>query len=137
LLNAVEAVRRGEATPADVRDAVHQLTWQRHREDVGGFCAQLRRFVTMHHTNEDQATFPAVAALPGYGPVVERLMDEHHVVHERLVAIDEVLVRMQTDGAAFEALAGAVTALSDVLLSHFRYEEDEMGEAMGLAGLMV
>ena len=64
-------------------------------------------------------------------------MDEHHVVHERLVRIDEVLVRMQTDEAAFDDLAAAVGALSEVLLSHFLYEEEEMGEALGLAGLLV
>lgn len=137
LLHAVEAVRRGEATTGDVRDAVHRLSWRQHRQDLGSFCGQLCRFVTMHHTIEDQAMFPAVAALPGYGPVVERLMDEHHVVHERLVDIDDVLVRMHTEDAAFEDLAAAIGGLSAVLLSHFRYEEDEMGEAMGLAGLMV
>ena len=137
VLSAVEAVRQGEATAGDVRDAVHQLTWRHHREDIGSFCGQLCRFVTMHHTIEDRAMFPAVAALPGYGPVVERLMDEHHVVHERLVRIDEVLVRMQGDEAAFDDLATAVAALSEVLLSHFLYEEEEMGEAMGLAGLRV
>ena len=137
VLEAVEAVRQGAATPADVRDAVHQLTWRQHREDIGSFCGQLCRFVTMHHTIEDQAMFPTVAALPGYGPVVERLMDEHHVVHERLVRVDEVLVRMQGDEAAFEDLAASVAALSEVLLSHFLYEEEEMGEALGLAGLLV
>ena len=137
VLGAVEAVRQGAATPGDVRDAVHQLSWRQHREDIGSFCGQLCRFVTMHHTLEDQALFPTVAALPGFAPVVERLMDEHHVVHERLVRIDEVLVRMQTDEAAFDDLATAVGALSEVLLSHFLYEEEEMGEAMGLAGLLV
>ena len=137
LLHAVEAVRRGEASAGDVRDAVHRLSWRRQQQDIAGFCGQLCRFVTMHHGVEDQAMFPAVAALPGYRPVVERLMDEHLVVHERLVGIDSVLVRMHTDESAFDDLATAVAALSEVLLSHFRYEEDEMGEAKGLAGLMV
>jgi hypothetical protein len=137
VVDAVADVRRGEASLGEVRAAVHQLAHRATYEQLGSFCGQLCQLVTMHHGIEDRAMFPAVAVLPDYVPVVERLMDEHLVVHERLVGIDSVLVRMHTDESAFDDLATAVAALSEVLLSHFRYEEDEMGEAMGLAGLMV
>ena len=134
LLDRLEEVRRGEASVADLRAAVHHLTGRQSLETLGGFCAQFCSFVTMHHTIEDQAMFPAVAGLPDYAPVAQRLAQEHVVIHAHLVRVDEVLLRLDGYPDAFAELQVAVAALAEDLLSHFTYEETELAEPLGLLG---
>jgi hypothetical protein len=134
LRDRLEEVRRGEATVADLRAAVHHLTGRQSLETLGGFCAQFCGFVTLHHTIEDQAMFPAVAGLPDYAPVARRLAEEHLVIHAHLVRIDEVLLRLDGDLDAFAELDEAVAGLAEDLLSHFTYEETELAEPLGLLG---
>ena len=94
LLDRVDEVRRGEATVADLRAAVNHLSGRHSEETLSGFCARFCSFVTLHHTLEDQSMLPAVAALPDYAPVAERLAEEHVVIHAHLVRIDAVLRRL-------------------------------------------
>ncbi|MET1058732.1 MAG: hemerythrin domain-containing protein [Nocardioides sp.] len=136
LRHRVEEVRRGEATVADLRAAVHHLTGRRSLETLGGFCAQFCSFVTMHHMLEDQVMFPAVAGLPDYASVAQRLSEEHVVIHEHLLRIDAVLLRLDGSAEAFAELDEAVAALAGDLLSHFTYEETELAEPLGLLGLL-
>ena len=135
LLTRLEEVRRGEASVADLRAAVHHLTGRQSLETLGGFCAQFCSFVTLHHTVEDQAMFPAVAGLPDYAPVAQRLAEEHVVIHAHLVRVDAALLRLDRDPAAFTDLDEAVGALAEDLLSHFTYEETELAEPLGLLGV--
>ena len=135
LLARVEDVRRGDATVADLRAAVNHLTGGSAKETLGGFCARFCSFVNLHHTLEDQAMFPAVAGMPDYAPVAERLAEEHLVIHAHLVRIDEVLLRLGGDPDAFAELDEAVAALAEDLLSHFTYEETELAEPLGLLGM--
>ena len=135
LLDRVEEVRRGDATVAALRAAVNHLTGRRTQETLGGFCAQFCSFVTLHHTLEDQSMFPAVAGLPDYAPVAERLAEEHVVIHAHLLRIDAVLRRLEGEPHAFDELDTAVAALDEDLLSHFTYEETELAEPLGLLGM--
>jgi len=134
---AVAGVRRGEVPVDDVRDAVHRLAPQVTEQQLAGFCGQLCHFVTMHHTIEDQAMFPAVAAHPDYAPVAERLVDEHLVIHDHLLRMDRAAVVVAADPTRMPELAVAFTELRRVLESHFTYEEGEMTEALGVLGLRI
>ena len=62
-------------------------------------------------------------------------MEERVVIHDHLVAVDDVVVRMASDGDLLAELDEVVTALDAVLASHFAYEEQEMSEPLGLLGL--
>ncbi len=135
LLDRVDEVRRGEATVADLRAAVNHLTGRHTEETLSGFCARFCSFVTLHHTLEDQSMFPAVAELPDYAPVAERLAEEHVVIHEHLTRIDAVLRRLDGRHDAFDELDTAVAELAEDLLSHFTYEETELAEPLGLLGM--
>lgn len=137
VLDEVRAVRRGEGSLGEVRAAVHAMALRPTYEQLGSFCGQLCQFVTMHHSIEDRAMLPAVAVMPDYAPVVERLMEEHLVIHDHLVALDDVVVRMAGDTDLLADLDAAVTALDAVLTSHFAYEEQEMAEPLGLLGLPI
>ena len=80
--------------------------------------------------------FPAVAGLADYAPVAQRLAEEHVVIHEHLVRIDAVLLRLDGDPDTFADLDRAVAALAEDLLSHFTYEETELAEPLGLLGTL-
>ena len=137
LVDAVAEVRRGAGDPADVRAAVHELAPALTEQQVAGYCAQVCRFVTMHHTVEDQMMYPPIAALPGYAPVIERLMEEHLVVHDHLEVVDDLALAVMADPSRIGDLADAVDALRRDLESHFLYEEEQMAEPMGVLGMGV
>lgn len=137
LVDAVADVRLGAGDPAEVRAAAHDLAPRLTEQQVAGFCGQVCRLVTMHHTLENQAMYPPIAALAGYAPVVERLMEEHLVVHAHLERVDDLALAVMADPSRIGDLAAAVDALRADLESHFLYEEEEMAEPMGLLGMGV
>jgi len=105
----------------------------------GNLCGQYCQFVHGHHALEDQYVFPQLAAVSdGYRRVTERLVAEHHVVHElleRQIATLNALAAAPTP-ENFAAAREVFEALKEVLLSHLGYEEDQIGDALGFYGVM-
>ena len=118
-----------------VRAGVHGLAPSLTAQQVAGLCGQVCRFLTMHHTIEDQNMFPAVATMEAYAPVAARLAEEHLVVHDHLERVDDLAVAVRTDPGRIGELVTAVADLRTDLESHFAYEESEMSEPLGLLGL--
>lgn len=137
LTRAVAAFRDGDGGVAEVRESLHRLGPELSAQQVSGLCRQVCRFLTMHHSIEDQSMFPAVATLAAYAPVAGRLAEEHLVIHEHLERVDDLAVAMVSDPTLAEALVAAVAELRSDLESHFAYEETEMTEPLGLLGLGV
>jgi len=132
LVASVAAVRHGEGKAADVQRDIAGVGIGLNQQMVGGLCAQVCRYVTMHHTLEDQALFPQVGALDTYAPVAKKLAEEHVVIHEHLVHMQGVLARLGSTPEVFDELDVSVTQLQLMLESHFTYEEVELSEPMGL-----
>jgi hypothetical protein len=83
-----------------------------------GFCGAL----TSHHTAEDTRLFPHVlAAQPGLGPVVDRLMEDHRLLGALIEDLDRV-ARTASAGEVLRHLDG-ITAIME---SHFGYEERQL-----------
>jgi hemerythrin-like domain-containing protein len=81
----------------------------------------------MHHGIEDEAMFPGlVRREPSLEPVVERLMADHELVAEVLVALDQSLVTLVDGGRDVEAVRDRAIELSDLLLPHLAYEEEQL-----------
>ncbi len=137
LTRAVGSVQDGAGDLDDVRAGVHGLAPSLTAQQVAGLCGQVCRFLTMHHTLEDQSMFPAVATLEAYAPVAARLAEEHLVIHEHLERVDDLAVAVHSDPSRVAELAAAVGDLRRDLESHFAYEETEMAEPLGLLGLGV
>ena len=116
---------------------MHGLAPSLTTQQVAGLCGQVCRFLTMHHTIEDQNMFPAVATMQAYAPVAARLAEEHVVVHAHLERVDDLAVAVRTDPERIGELVAAVADLRADLESHFDYEETEMAEPLGLLGLGV
>ncbi len=137
LTRAVENARDGSGDVDVVRAGIHGLAPALTAQQVSGLCGQVCRFLTMHHTIEDQNMFPAVATLAAYAPVTVRLAEEHLVVHDHLERVDDLAVAVVSDPGRMAELVEAVADLRTDLESHFAYEEAEMSEPLGLLGLGV
>jgi hypothetical protein len=137
LTAAVADLRDGTGDVGEVRESLHRLMPALTAQQVSGLCQQVCRFLTMHHTIEDQSMFPAVATLDAYAPVAARLAEEHLDIHAHLERVDDLALAVRRDPTRLDDLAGAVVDLRRDLESHFTYEEIEMTEPLGLLGLGV
>jgi deazaflavin-dependent oxidoreductase (nitroreductase family) len=88
-----------------------------------GFCSALTR----HHTGEDTAIFPMLAAqFPALAPALTKLGDEHVVV-ARLQEEIQRLVDEETDPARLRTEFDRLASLLD---THFAYEEATIVQAL-------
>ena len=135
---AAEAAAAGHASAAEVREAVHAAGLTETYQRLGSWCGQLCQVLTQHHTIEDLVFSPQLkGADPALVPTVDRLMHEHTVVHEVLERIDASVVEFSRDRALVGRLLAEVRHLEALLLSHFAYEEEAVGLALGVHGVGV
>lgn len=136
--HVIDQVVDGAAGLGEAREAVRQLGLRTAVERAGSFCGQLCRAVETHHRIEDAYLYPALRiADDGLGPVLDRLDDEHVVVHELLVRLDATLVAVAAEPERVRVLREEFTHLRRLLESHFVYEEDQIGGALGVHRITV
>jgi hemerythrin-like domain-containing protein len=95
----------------------------------GAYCQSYCGFVNGHHSLEDASVFPHLRrAEPDAAPVLDRLKQEHLVIHGLLDEVDRALVGLvqDTGSAALDDVEKALQLLGDRLLSHLAYEEREL-----------
>ncbi|HVQ96856.1 MAG TPA: hemerythrin domain-containing protein [Mycobacteriales bacterium] len=132
IVRAVEAAAAGELDPGTARTLVNDSTINQNYQLTGAFCAQYCQIVTMHHRIESQRLFPEMADLePSLEPVLTRLHEEHEVVHDILVTLDGLLVRMVNESSGATEVAEEARRLRTALLSHLGYEEEELLDPLG------
>lgn len=141
--DVLEQVRRGHLTVGAARSAINTMTMRQNNWTLGAYCESYCRVVTTHHTLEDRSVFPHLRrSEPGLGPVLDRLEEEHHVIHDVLEQFDEALVMLVgSDGTgrageeALEGVQSSLDLLTDTLLSHLAYEERELIGPLSRHGL--
>jgi hemerythrin-like domain-containing protein len=67
-------------------------------------------------------------------PVIQRLRDEHLVIHDAIQLVDAALVREINNPADRDGIQAAIDFLTDALLSHLSYEEREIVEPLARLG---
>jgi iron-sulfur cluster repair protein YtfE (RIC family) len=135
LHGVLDQVRVGAVSSADARGALNEMTMRQHNWALGAYCAQYCTLLTGHHSLEDQAVFPHLRSSQAtLAPVIDRLEEEHLVIHEIVLALDRALVDHLNAGTTFEPLQAALDRLSDALLSHLSYEEQQLVEPLGRFG---
>ena len=118
------------------RSEINEMTMRQNNWTLGAFCENYCRFVTLHHSLEDASLFPQLhRADPRLGPVLDRLSQEHRVIHEVLDRVDAALVATVSDAKGIVELGDAVDLLTDTLLSHLSYEERELVEPLARLGI--
>jgi len=123
----VEQVVAGARDIGSARSAINAMSLRQNDWTLGGYCQAYCRIVTQHHTLEDEGIFPHLRRRdPALAPVVDRLVEEHHVIHDVLEGVDRALVALVASPGEHTQLREAVDLMSDALLSHFSYEEREL-----------
>lgn len=126
--DVVDQVARGMLSVGAARSAVNAMTMRQNQWTLGAYCESYCRVVTGHHTLEDTSIFPYLRRTdPDARPVIDRLEEEHEVIHDVLDDVDRALVALVSDApGALERLREVVDVLTDTLLSHLSYEEREL-----------
>ena len=125
----LDEVRRGVLTAGAARSEVHAMSLRQNNWTLGAYCQSYCGFVNGHHSLEDASVFPHLRrADPDVAPVLDRLQEEHGVIHGLLDRVDAALVSLvrDADPAALDAVEESLRTLGDRLLSHLAYEEREL-----------
>ena len=92
-------------------------------------CLQHCRFVHSHHSHESMLLFPALRqANPALSPVVDKLEADHAHVSDLLDEVEAAAAQLGEAGepATRARLVTALRTLSDDLLAHLQYEEEQI-----------
>jgi len=135
LRDLIDQVRSGAASAGQARSAINEMTMRQNDWTLGAYCASYCRIVTGHHSLEDEAIFPYLrASEPGLTPVVDRLADEHKIIHQVLGDVDRALVDLLRNPGDFTGVQQAADVLTDTMLSHLAYEESQLIEPLARHG---
>lgn len=133
----VEQVAAGALGVGAARSHINTMTMRQNNWTLGTYCESYCRLVTTHHSIEDASLFPRLRrADDRLKPVVDRLQEEHLVIHDVLENVDKALVNLVSGEGTLDDLRAAVDLLDDTLLSHLSYEERELVEPLARLGVM-
>ena len=131
-------VQKGAINAAHARSQLNQMTMRQNNWTVGAYCQSYCRLVTAHHSGEDAALFPYLRSREGgLSPVLDRLQQEHRIIHDVLDSVDRALVNFiarDGDPGGVTELQEAADVLTDALLSHLAYEERELIDPLARYG---
>lgn len=135
LREVVAQVRDGAMGAGQARSALNEMALRQNDWTLGAFCSRYCRAVAQHHTLEDDSVFPYLQeAEPQLVPVINRLINEHLVIHDAIEEVDRALVHHLEHPDDFDRLQLAIDALTDTLRSHLSYEEFELVEPLARVG---
>jgi hypothetical protein len=135
LLDVIRRVKAGGLDPGSARSAVNKMTIAQNNWALGAFCVSYCRHLTAHHALEDEAIFPYLRSQElELSPVLDRLQAEHRVIHDVLEGIDQALLAFIAKPGDFTAVDAAVDLLTDALLSHLAYEEEQLVDPLARFG---
>lgn len=135
LRNVVAQVRDGMVTAGEARSVLNEMAMRQNDWTLGAFCSRYCAAVTQHHNLEDVSVFPHLSrAEPDLEPVIDRLTEEHHAIHDAIEEVDRALVHHINHPKEFDRLQLAIDSLTDTLLSHLSYEEHELVEPLARVG---
>jgi alkanesulfonate monooxygenase SsuD/methylene tetrahydromethanopterin reductase-like flavin-dependent oxidoreductase (luciferase family) len=135
LRDILAKVRDGALSAGEARSALNEMALRQNDWTLGAFCSRYCAVVAQHHGLEDDAIFPHLARSdPRLAPVIERLTEEHLVIHDAIQEVDRALVDHINRPDDFDGLQAAIDFLTDALLSHLSYEEDEIVEPLARLG---
>lgn len=135
LRDIVQQVVQGEEQAHRARNAINELTIRQNNWTLGAYCQQYCRFVTGHHGLEDRSVFPHLRrSEPTLTPVLDRLEREHLIIHDVLEQLDDALVALVSGTSGTTELQRVVDVLSQTLLDHLSFEEDQLVPALDRYG---
>jgi len=135
LRDLLEQVQQGTESAGRVRAVLHDMAMRQNNWTLGAYCAAYCTLVTQHHGLEDTSIFPHLRrADSGLAPVIDRLEDEHVAIHSVVDGLDRALVDHIRAPGDFAPVQEALDLLTDTLLSHLAYEEQQIMEPIARYG---
>ncbi|RYG39739.1 hypothetical protein EON79_23830 [bacterium] len=134
---ALDRFLNGMSSAEAISEIVASLSMIENYRAFGNLCGNQCQLLEMHHTIEDRSIFPRLMQDKGLRPVVERLAKEHLTVHaliERLLDISRAVAHSPSHDAIV-AMREVYEVFERVVMSHFKYEETELEEALGFYGI--
>ena len=131
----LEQVKVGIENPRNLLTKISNAPLTANMKTFGTLCGRECQVLTFHHDAEETSIFPQLEKqqIESLNLVVERLKEEHLIVHElldRLQAAASRLVQTQSN-ANFRSTEAVFKQLTAVVKSHFGYEETELRDALG------
>lgn len=128
-------IRAGLKQPGELAPAVRGMPMAQNLRLFGTACGASCQAITTHHQIEDFHLYPRLEAEEneGLNAVLARLRQEHRGLEHLIEVLAEAADALATDPspARFDVCAQGFAALDRAVRSHFRYEEDEIGPALG------
>jgi hemerythrin-like domain-containing protein len=138
LQDVILEVREGRSTAAEARSYLNTMTMRQNYWTLGAFCAAYCRVVSMHHAIEDRQLFRDLENADGsLGSVLARLRHEHDGIADVLREVDVALVAMVGHDQLLDETQIAVSYLSEALLAHLKYEEEQLLEPIGRLAIRI
>jgi alkanesulfonate monooxygenase SsuD/methylene tetrahydromethanopterin reductase-like flavin-dependent oxidoreductase (luciferase family) len=135
LRDLLDQVREGALGAGEARSALNEMALRQNDWTLGAFCSRYCGVVTQHHGLEDEAVFPhLVRSDAQLAPVIDRLTEEHLVIHDAVQGVDRALVTHIGAPEDYTPIQEAIDFLSDALRSHLSYEEAEIVEPLARLG---
>jgi hypothetical protein len=120
-------VKEGAAQLGDARSQLNMMTIRANDWTLGGVCQAQCRSLTNHHMMESEGIFPHLRrSQRDLSEVLDRLHAEHLAIHEVLEGVDAALVHLARNPTDYGPITEAIDLLTDTLLSHFAYEEQQL-----------
>ena len=136
LRDILRQVRHEAMRAEDARATLNEMALRQNDWTLGAICTRYCGVVAQHHGVEDATVFPHLAGRePQLKPVIDRLTEEHLVIHDAIQEVDQALVQHMTRPENYDAIQGAIDCLTNALLSHLAYEEQELVEPLARLGL--
>ena len=131
----LERLKQGTITAVAFADCFKKSELSQNMRMFGTLCGRECQVLNFHHDAEEQMIFPELERqnIEALSKIVERLRQEHLVVHEllkRLGAAADKLIK-DTSASSFDEITEIYAQLHKVVKSHFGYEETELREALG------
>lgn len=136
--SALNRLVAGTGTVEALSEGIASMSMIENYRDFGNLCGSQCLLLQMHHDIEESSMYPILGQDAGLRPVLERLSKEHETVNALLDRIQGTLgsIAANPSREAILALREIYDVLEKVIASHFRYEENELAEAIGFYGAL-
>lgn len=131
----LQQLRAGKVTAKEFAVQVGAAQLTKNMRLFGTLCGRECQVLNFHHDAEEHMIFPELKRqnIPALSAVVERLKQEHLIVHELLDRLEGAAQNLvhETSPQNLTMAEEIFEQLYAVVVSHFGYEESELQEALG------
>ncbi|MEM7295085.1 MAG: hemerythrin domain-containing protein [Pseudomonadota bacterium] len=136
IARVLEQIQQGLTAPDQLQEFILSSSISQNFHAFGTLCGEGCKILQLHHAMEEGHMFSELEAKGNAAltAIVTRLREEHKVIHALLDRLEDAAGILIADPSEtnFAATGAAFKHLDRVIRSHFRYEETELEEPIGV-----